>query len=103
MVRLLAYLPETLILPQIGFPAPCELAMTNSLNAKLVRITTRASGGRVPTEMPLTTPESNQFSVIVEGVAGNLLSASGQPYFLEILALDISAGANPHSESNNFT
>jgi hypothetical protein len=77
--------------------------MTNALNAKLVRVTTRALGGSVPNEIPLTSTRSNQFSVVVEGTAGRILGASGQPYMLEILAFDITAGANPHSEANRFT
>ena len=77
--------------------------MTNALNAKLVRITTRALGGSVSTQMPLIAGKDNRFDVVVEGIAGSLLSASGQPYSLEIAAFDISAGTNPHSESNNFT
>lgn len=77
--------------------------MTNAQNAKLVRVTTRALGGSVPDQMPLTSGRENQFDVVVEGIAGNLLSTSGQPYSLEIVAFDVSAGANPHSEGNNFT
>src|SRR5215469_6480060 len=77
--------------------------MTNALNAKLVRITTRALGGSVATQMPLIAGKDNRFDVVVEGIAGSLLSTSGQPYSLEIVAFDISAGANPHSVSNNFT
>jgi hypothetical protein len=77
--------------------------MTNAQNAKLVRVTTRSLGGSVPDQMPLTSGRENQFDVVVEGIAGNLLSTSGQPYSLEIVAFDVSAGANPHSEGNNFT
>ena len=76
--------------------------MTNAHTARLVRITTRASGGSVPSEIPLA-GGCNQFSVVVEGLAGRLLSTSGQPYSLEIVALDVTAGGNPHSERNNFT
>jgi hypothetical protein len=77
--------------------------MTNAHNARLVRITTRAFGGGVPSEVPLADGDGNRFSVVVEGVAGRLLSTSGQPYSLEIVAFDLTAGANPHSERNNFT
>jgi hypothetical protein len=77
--------------------------MINAHNAKLVRITTRAMGGGVSSDIPLTTGEGNQFGVVVEGVAGRLLSTTGQPYALEIVASDVTTGANPHSESNNFT
>ncbi len=77
--------------------------MANANNAKLMRITTRALGGRVPSELPLTSRRGNQFIVVVEGAAGRVLAASGQPYMLEIVALDITAGANPHNEANNFT
>jgi hypothetical protein len=77
--------------------------MINAYNAKLVRITTRAMGGAVCSDTPLTTGEGNQFSVVVEGTAGRLLSTSGQPCSLEIVASDVTTGANPHSQSNNFT
>lgn len=77
--------------------------LVNANNAKLIRITTRALGGRVPNDLPLTSRRGNQFSVVVEGTAGRVLAGSSQPYMLEILALDITAGANPHSEANNFT
>jgi hypothetical protein len=77
--------------------------MTNAQAAKLMRITTRALGGNVSTQMPLTAGKDNRFEVVVEGIAGGVLSASGQPYSLEIVAFDISAGTTPHSESNNFT
>jgi len=60
-------------------------------------------GGGVPSDIPLTIGEGNQFRVVVEGIAGRLLSTTGQPYSLEILASDVTTGANPHSESNNFT
>jgi hypothetical protein len=76
--------------------------MTNALTARLVRVTTRALGGSVPSETPLAA-DCNQFNVVVEGVAGRLLSTSGQPYSLAIVALDVTAGANPHSQRNNFT
>ena len=76
--------------------------MTNALNAKLVRVTTRSSGGSAATQIPLTAGQDDRFDVVVEGIAGSLLSASGQPYSLEIVAFDISAGTSPHSESNNF-
>jgi hypothetical protein len=68
-----------------------------------MRRTTPAVGGKVPNELPLTAGKGNQFSVVVEGTAGRVLGASGQPYMLEIVALDITAGANPHSEANHFT
>jgi hypothetical protein len=77
--------------------------MVNANNAKLIQITTRASGGSVPNEIPLTSGKGNQFSVVVEGTAGRVLGASGQPYMLEIVAFDLTAGANPHSGANHFT
>jgi hypothetical protein len=77
--------------------------MTNAHGARLVRVTTRALGGAVPSELPLGAGDRNQFSVVVEGVAGRLLSTTGQPYSLEITALDVTAGANPHSDHNDFT
>jgi hypothetical protein len=77
--------------------------MTNAYNARLVRVTTRASGGSVPTEFPLTRADSTHFDVVVEGTAGRVLATTGQPYSLEIVAFDITAGANPHSERNHFT
>jgi hypothetical protein len=76
--------------------------MTNAQSARLVRVTTRAFGGAVPSEVPLAAG-GNRFDVVVEGLAGRLLSTTGQPYSLEIVALDVSAGGNPHSERNNFT
>lgn len=76
--------------------------MTNAHTARLVRVTTRALGGSVPSEIPLAA-DRNQFNVVVEGVAGRLLSTSGQPYALEIVAFDVTAGANPHNQRNNFT
>jgi hypothetical protein len=77
--------------------------MTNAQDAKLVRITTRALGGSVSNQIPLTGGEDNRFEVVVEGIAGILLSTSSQPYSLDVVAFDISAGTNPHSENNNFT
>ena len=79
--------------------------MINAHNAKLVRVITRALGGSVSTQMPLTARKrkDNRFEVVVECIAGSYLGTSRQPYSLDILAFDISAGANPHSESNNFT
>lgn len=79
--------------------------MTNAQNAKLVRVTTRALGGGVSTQIPLTSRKrtESRFEVVVEGIAGSYLGTSSQPYTLDILAFDISTGANPHSESNNFT
>jgi hypothetical protein len=76
--------------------------MTNAHSARLVRVTTRAFGGAVPSELPLA-GHGNRFDVVVEGLAGRLLSTTGQPYSLEIVALDVTAGGNPHSERNNFT
>jgi hypothetical protein len=70
--------------------------MANANNAKLIRITTRAPSGSVPNEIPLTSGKGNQFSVVVEGTAGRVLGASGQPYMLEIGAFDLTAGAMPH-------
>jgi hypothetical protein len=77
--------------------------MTNAQTARLVRVTTRAPGGVVPSETPLSAGTGNQFEVVVEGLAGRLLSTTGQPYSLEIVAFDVTAGGNPHSECNNFT
>jgi hypothetical protein len=77
--------------------------MTNAQTARLVRVTTRAPGGAVPSETPLAAEHGNRFEVVVEGLAGHLLSTTGQPYSLEIVAFDVTAGCNPHSERNNFT
>lgn len=77
--------------------------MTNAQTARLVRVTTRALGGAVPSETPLAAGNGNKFDVVVEGLAGRLLSTTGQPYSLEIVAFDVTAGCNPHSERNNFT
>ena len=76
--------------------------MTNAQTARLVRVTTRALGGAVPSETPLA-ENGTKFEVAVEGLAGHLLSTTGQPYSLEIVAFDVTAGGNPHSERNNFT
>jgi hypothetical protein len=76
--------------------------MTNAQTARLVRVTTRALGGAVPSETPLA-ENGTKFEVVVEGLAGYLLSTTGQPYSLEIVAFDVTAGCNPHSERNNFT
>jgi hypothetical protein len=76
--------------------------MTNAQTARLVRVTTRALGGAVPSETPLA-ENGTKFEVVVEGLAGRLLSTTGQPYSLEIVAFDVTAGCNPHSERNNFT
>jgi hypothetical protein len=77
--------------------------MINAQTARLVRVTTRAPGGAVPSETPLSAGNCDQFEVVVEGLAGRLLSTTGQPYSLEIVAFDVTAGCNPHSERNNFT
>ena len=59
--------------------------MTNAQTARLVRVTTRAPGGAVASETPLAAGNGNQFDVVVvEGLAGRLLSTTGQPYSLEI-------------------
>jgi hypothetical protein len=77
--------------------------MTNAYNAKLVRVTTRAARGGLPSEAPMTGAGGNRFDVVVEGTAGNVLTTTGQPYSLEIHAFDITAAANPHSDRNDFT
>lgn len=76
--------------------------MSNANNAKLVRIATRSWGSHIESTTPLT-DQDNRFQVVVEGRAGSVLGASGQPYSLEIGAFDITAAANPHSAANNFT
>jgi hypothetical protein len=76
--------------------------MSNANNARLVRIATRAWGGIIDSTTPLTA-EGDRFEVVVEGRAGFVLGASGQPYTLEIGAFDITAGVNPHSAANGFT
>jgi hypothetical protein len=40
---------------------------------------------------------------VVEGRAGAVLAMSGQPYAIEIVAFDLTAGVNPHTPLNNFT
>jgi hypothetical protein len=75
--------------------------MPNSNTAKLVRVTTRALGGDLQSDLPLSAAR-NQFNVMVEGRSGCVLGASGQPYGLRISALDLTTGANPHSAENNF-
>jgi hypothetical protein len=76
--------------------------MPNANTAKLVRITTRALGGSIFSDTPLSAL-SYQFDVVVEGRSGRVLGVSGQPYRLRISALDLITGANPHSEANNFS
>lgn len=76
--------------------------MSNANDAKLVRIATHPWGGNISSATPLT-GDGNRFQVVVEGRAGSVLAASGQPYSLEIVAFDLSAGANPHSAANAFT
>jgi hypothetical protein len=76
--------------------------MSNANNARLVRVTTRALGGGLPSETPLSATR-NQFDVVVEGRSGPVLGTSGQPYGLRISALDLITGTNPHSAYNNFS
>ena len=76
--------------------------MPNANNAKLVKITTRALGGGVPTDNPLSAAYA-QFDVVVEGRAGRVLGVSSQPYELQISALDLTTGTNPHTAANNFS
>jgi hypothetical protein len=76
--------------------------MPNANTAKLVRVTTRAVGGAIFSDTPLS-GLSNRFDVVVEGRSGQVLGASGQPYGLRISALDLTTGANPHSAANNFS
>jgi hypothetical protein len=79
-----------------------ELTMPNANNAKLVRITTRAFGGDIFSDTPLSAL-TYRFDVVVEGRSGRVLGASGQPYGLRISALDLTTGRNPHSAANNFS
>jgi hypothetical protein len=76
--------------------------MPNANSARLVRIVTSPLGHGVFGEGSLSTAR-NQFAVVVEGKSGRVLGASGQPYGLRILALDLTTGANPHSAANNFS
>jgi hypothetical protein len=76
--------------------------MPNANNAKLVRITTRAFGGGIFSDTPLSAL-TNRFDVVVEGTSGHVLGASGQPYGLRISALDLTTGTNPNSAANNFS
>ena len=76
--------------------------MSNAHNAKLARVATRPWDGCMASTTPLATG-GNRFQVVVEGRAGVLLATSGQPYTIEIVAFDITAGVNPHSASNKFT
>jgi hypothetical protein len=75
--------------------------MPNANSAKLVRITTRALGGDILSDTPLT--DASKFDVVVEGRSGLVLGASSQPYALRISALDLTTGTNPHSAGNNFS
>lgn len=76
--------------------------MSNAHNATLARVATRPWGGWMPSTTPLATG-GDRFQVVVEGRAGVVLATSGQPYTIEIVAFDITAGVNPHSSLNNFT
>jgi len=76
--------------------------MPNANTAKLVRVTTRASGGSIFSDTPLSAV-SYKFDVVVEGKSGQVLGGSGQPYGLRISALDLITGTNPHSAANNFS
>lgn len=76
--------------------------MSNAHNAKLARVATRPWGGCTTSTTPLATG-GDRFQVVVECSAGVVLATSGQPYTIEIVAFDITAGVNPHSTLNNFT
>jgi len=76
--------------------------MPNANTAKLVQVTTRAFGGRIFSDTPLSVL-SRQFDVVVEGKSGQVLGGSGQPYRLRISALDLITGTNPHSAANAFS
>jgi len=76
--------------------------MSNANNAKLVRVATRPWGNSI-SSTTLLASGGDRFQVVVEGKAGFVLATSGQPYTIEIVAFDITAGVNPHSASNNFT
>jgi hypothetical protein len=76
--------------------------MSNAYNATLARVATRPWGGYMTSTTPLATG-GDRFEVVVEGRAGVVLATSGQPYTIEIVAFDITAGVNPHSALNNFT
>ncbi len=76
--------------------------MSNAHNAELARVATRPWGSGMTSTTPLATG-GDRFQVVVEGRAGVLLATSGQPYTIEIVAFDITAGVNPHSALNNFT
>lgn len=72
----------------------------NPNHAELVRLTVREP-------QPLVGPPLGsvafRFDVVVEGRAGSVLGASGQPYALTVSAFDFTAGTNPHSTDNTFT
>ena len=76
--------------------------MPNASTAKLVRVVTQVAGAGSVSDNPLNSV-NHQFNVVVEGRAGRLLGASGQPYTLRIAALDLTTGINPHSAANNFS
>jgi hypothetical protein len=76
--------------------------MSNASNARLVRVATRSWGSSIDSETPLS-DGNTRFHVVVEGKAGSVLGASGQPYELQISALDLITGSNPHSAANNFS
>ncbi len=76
--------------------------MPNANTAKLVRIATAPLASDISSNTPLNALY-DQFDVIVEGKAGRVLAASGQPYSLRISALDLTTGTNPDSAANNFS
>lgn len=80
----------------------------NPNEARLNRIYTQKTNGGAPS-IPDLTPiggtngNTADFEVVVEGEAGNVLGASGQPYTLTITSIDLTDVRNPNDGDNVFT
>ncbi len=72
----------------------------NANDARLVSVYPREVNGSIPNFSPRVSGtkvgESVSFEVIVEAGAGNVLGSSGAPYFLSLVAFDITLGQNAY-------
>jgi hypothetical protein len=80
----------------------------NPNDARLTRIYTQKANGGAPNVADLTpiggtSGNATNFEVVVEGEAGNVLGASGQPYRLTLSAIDLTDVRNPDGGGNTFT
>lgn len=75
----------------------------NPNHGQLVRITVQEPQRIVSDDAAAIGPPAFRFEVIVEGRAGTVLGASGQPYTLSLYAFDFTAGTNPNGHANTFT